>query len=323
MADGPFPHAPRIATHTVSCDLCGSADADAYADSYDYEYGTCSNTWRFVRCRGCGNVYLNPRPDRDTIAAIYPPNYYSYNFDQQIHPIARAAKAWLDRGRFRWIRRQLRVPLEAYLDVGCGNGRYLRVMAAAGLARDRIYGTELDEQVVASLRAEGFNARHGLFEEIADLPESFFQLVTFFSVLEHVSQPLAVLGRARALLAPGGVVLCEVPNIRSWNAQLFKDRYWGGYHTPRHWNLFSAETFTRAVETLGFRVRTLQRGTGHAFWMYSFHHYVRYHLGWERLGRWLHPSTCLPGLAVVTAMDLVRARLGRETDNTVFVLEAS
>lgn len=321
MSDSPLPNAPQIATQPVTCDLCGSDDAEHYADSYDYEYGTCSNRWRFVRCVHCGNVYLNPRPHRDTIATIYPPNYYSYNFDQQIHPIARAAKAWLDRGRFKWMQRQLSVPLTAYLDVGCGNGRYLRVMADAGLRRDHVYGTELDEGVVRSLRAEGFNTRQGLFEEITDLPESFFQLVTFFSVLEHVPRPLAVLGRARSLLAPGGIVLCEVPNVRSWNGRLFRDRYWGGYHTPRHWNLFSAETFARAIEPLGFRVRTIKRGTGHAFWMYSFHHYVRYHLRWERLGRWLHPSTCLPGLAVVTAMDLVRARLNQETDNTVFVLE--
>ncbi len=323
MSDSPFPDAPHVATQTVSCDLCGSADAESYAESYDYEYGTCSNMWRFVRCRACENVYLNPRPHRDAISTIYPPNYYSYHFDQQIHPIARAAKAWLDRGRFRWIRRQLDVPIEAYLDVGCGNGRYLRLMADAGLARDHVFGIELDESVVRSLRAQGFNARYGLFEEIPDLPESFFQLVTFFGVLEHLPQPLAALAHARTLLAPGGILLCEVPNIRSWNARLFRDRYWGGYHTPRHWNLFSAETFTRAIEPLGYRVRTLKRGTGHAFWMYSFHHYVRHHLGWDRVGRWLHPSTCIPGLAVVTAMDLVRAWLSQETDNTIFVLERS
>lgn len=323
MADSPFPDAPEIPTQPVACDLCGSADAEPYAESYDYEYGSCSNRWRFVRCDKCDNVYLNPRPHRDAIATIYPPNYYSYNFDQQIHPIARAAKAWLDRGRFRWIRRQLDVPLDAYLDVGCGNGRYLRVMADSGLERRNVYGTELDEKVVTALCAEGFSARHGLFEEIGDLPESFFQLVTFFSVLEHVPQPLSVLGRARSLLAPGGIVLCEVPNVLSWNARIFQDRYWGGYHTPRHWNLFSAETFTRAVEPLGFRVRTIKRTTGHAFWMYSFHHYVRYHRGWDRIGRWLHPSTCIPGLAAVTAMDLVRARLGQETDNTIFILDGA
>ena len=321
MREPPFPNAPFIPTQAVSCDLCGSDVAEPYATSYDYEYGTCGNTWTFVRCRACDNVYLNPRPRPDAVPTIYPPNYYSYNFDQQIHPIARAAKAWLDRGRFRWIRRQVRAPLTAYLDVGCGNGRYLRLLARAGLRRDRLFGTELDEKVVASLRAEGFNARHGRFEDISDLPEAFFQLVTFFSVLEHVPQPLALLERAGTLLAPGGVVLCEVPNIRSWNAQLFRDRYWGGYHTPRHWNLFSAATFTRAVESVGLRVRTLKRGTGHAFWMYSFHHYVRYQLGLDRIGRWLHPSTCIPGLAVVTAVDLVRAWLDRETDNTIFILE--
>lgn len=90
-----------------------------------------------------------------------------------------------------------------------------------------------------------------------------------------------------------------------------------------NWNLFSTETFTRAVEKIGYRVLAAKPTTGHAFWMYSFHHYVRYELGWRRLGAWLHPSRCVPGLAIVTSVDMVRARLARQTDNTLFVLQPS
>ena len=140
-------------------------------------------------------------------------------------------------------------------------------------------------------------------------------------MLEHVSSPAAVLTRAARLLAPGGLLVAEVPNPRSLNARLFRHRYWGGYHTPRHWNLFTLGALSSAASRAGLSLRAFRRTTGHAFWLFSLHHYLRYRLGWDRLARWLHPARCLPGVAVATAVDLVRARFGGETDNMLVVLE--
>jgi hypothetical protein len=58
--------------------------------------------------------------------------------------------------------------------------------------------------------------------------------------------------------------------------ELFRDRRWGGYHIRRHWHLFAAESFTRLFESCGLEVQTIRYQTGHSFWMYSFHHTLRY-----------------------------------------------
>jgi hypothetical protein len=142
-----------------------------------------------------------------------------------------------------------------------------------------------------------------------------------FSVLEHVAEPGRLLARTRDLLHPGGLVVAEVPNPASLNARWFRDRYWGGYHTPRHWNLFRLDALRETAARVGLQLRTYRRTTGHAFWLFSLHHYLRYERGWHRLGQVLHPARCLPGVAVATAVDLVRARLGGETDNVLVVLE--
>ena len=42
---------------------------------------------------------------------------------------------------------ELDVELTTYLDIGCGNGRYLRVLADEGLSKDRIYGIEAERQL--------------------------------------------------------------------------------------------------------------------------------------------------------------------------------
>jgi fatty acid desaturase/SAM-dependent methyltransferase len=317
----PFPHAPEIATEEVPCGLCGSRESQFYAESYDYEYQSCSNRWKFVQCLKCRNVYLNPRPVREALPIIYPTTYYAYNYAKVMNPISQRLKALVDARRFAAIRRQIKGEIHAYLDIGCGNGRYLYAMAATGLPRSQIYGIELDAAVTERLRAEGFQAQHCPFEEARDLPRGTFQLITLFSVLEHLSSPQETLERAYDLLAPGGMLVFEVPNVKSDNGWLFRKNYWGGYHTPRHWNLFSLDTVKQVCEPMGYGVIRLDRTTGHAFWLWSTHHYVRYALGWDRLGKLLDPCRCLLGVLLVTPIDMIRAWLGYETDNMVVFLK--
>jgi hypothetical protein len=52
------------------------------------------------------------------------------------------------------------------------------------------------------------------------------------------------------LLAPGGILIVETPNTKSWDVKLFRRGYWGGYHIPRHWNLLSAATLKRLATEL-------------------------------------------------------------------------
>jgi hypothetical protein len=54
--------------------------------------------------------------------------------------------------------------------------------------------------------------------------------------------------------------------------------------------------------------------TGHSFWMYSFHHAVRYKGGSRpRAGAWFDPTKSLLVLAGFTAFDMVRSSLGAKT----------
>ncbi len=321
MRECPFPAAPEIPVEAARCGMCGGDTSEPFAESYDYEYQTCRNLWRFVRCTVCENVYLNPRPARAALPVIYPKNYYAYNYKGTVNPLAYRVKAWLDSRTFSSIRSELTIPLQRYLDVGCGDGRYLKLLASQGVSRDNIFGIELDAALAERLRNDGFQMRDVPFEEVADLEEKTFQLITLFSVLEHLASPRDSLRRAARLLAPGGLVVFEVPNRRSLNARIFRDHYWGGYHTPRHWNLFSIDTVQRIVGDLGFRVKRMRRTTGHSFWLWSAHHVVRYRMGLDRAGQLLTPTKCLPGLAVVTPVDLVRAKLDHETDNMIVFLE--
>src|SRR5262249_15670648 len=140
------------------CPVCGSERYQSYAVGFDYELQTCRNPWRFVRCHACGHVWLNPRPALSTLSTIYPPTYYAYNYQQQINSIAVRGKPLLDRLKMGGILRHLPTAPRSFLDIGCGDGRFLRVMEKHGVARANNYGLELDEKIVRGLVAEGFQA---------------------------------------------------------------------------------------------------------------------------------------------------------------------
>lgn len=139
------------------------------------------------------------------------------------------------------------------LDVGCGNGSYLLGLKSLGWnAREQLYGIDFKSPVLKELQEqEDINTMEGNFIEM-DLPENFFDVVTFRHVLEHFSDPSAALKKAYRILKPGGVVLIDVPNFKSIEALfLFKDK-WFAIEAPRHLYHFSPETLKGLLNKAGF-----------------------------------------------------------------------
>jgi 2-polyprenyl-3-methyl-5-hydroxy-6-metoxy-1,4-benzoquinol methylase len=257
---------------------------------------------------------LNPRPAIAALSVIYPSTYYAYNYGK-INFVARKAKEWLDRRKIAKIIEYLGKSPASYVDVGCGDGRFLRILEDLGVPRAGVYGLELDQGVVNGLRYQGYP---GVFcervEDTTNIPQAAIDLVTMFHVIEHVDDPGAVIRQISQWLSPGGVFVLETPNLDSVDARLFQNTYWGGYHIPRHWNLFSPATISRLLSENGLEVLKIIFQPGHSFWMYSLHHMVRYHGGSRpRMGRIFDPMKSLVGLAAFTGFDLIRGTLGWKT----------
>jgi SAM-dependent methyltransferase len=308
--------APRIGVEDVpACPVCGGRAASDLAVGFDYELLTCSNPWRFVRCAECGHARLDPRPPAAALPVIYPPTYYSYNYAAQVPGLALRGKEWLDGRKFASILGALDRPPQSFLDVGCGDGRYLRLLERRGVPRPRIHGLELDARVVESLRAEGFSVHAERIEECQRFEPASLDLVSMFHVIEHLADPGAAVDQVARWLRPGGVFALETPNLESLDARLFESGLWGGYHIPRHWHVFTPGSLRRLLEARGFEVVGLRYQTGHSFWMYSLHHRLRYATPPRTaLSRWFDPfGGHLPFLLLFTGWDTLRALFGFRT----------
>jgi 2-polyprenyl-3-methyl-5-hydroxy-6-metoxy-1,4-benzoquinol methylase len=138
------------------------------------------------------------------------------------------------------------------LEVGCGPGYALEVFAAAGYDAD---GVDVAAHAVERACARGLRARV-LDVEREDFGQSRFDAVVLLEVLEHLSDPLAVLLKARAALAAGGVLVVSLPNeihlVRRL-AVLCGRMGFGGHDDP-HLRHFDASSARRLFAAAGLRV---------------------------------------------------------------------
>ena len=74
-----------------------------------------------------------------------------------------------------------------------------------------------------------------------------------FHVLEHLPDPVSYVNAARGLLAPGGRLVVQTPNLDCWQYRVFGDR-WSGLDVPRHLYNFRRRDLLRMLEACGFRI---------------------------------------------------------------------
>jgi 2-polyprenyl-3-methyl-5-hydroxy-6-metoxy-1,4-benzoquinol methylase len=113
---------------------------------------------------------------------------------------------------------QEQLPCAAFLDAGCGDGRYFA--ALAGRLPERIAGVDISERILETARATA--ARAGAQPELAQanvesLPFAAgdFDVVLCTQVIEHVVDAAAAVRELARVLRSGGVLLLSTDNARN------------------------------------------------------------------------------------------------------------
>jgi len=241
----------------LTCPVCTGTEADQIGQGHDFEYGSLPGPFTIWKCAACGHGYLDPVPAPEQLGTIYPPTYYTINPRSPIHfnEFIQAKKIRRDVDRIVALAKGRSV--RNVVDLGCGDAeRLARVGEVLGDGVDLI-GVDLqpDPERRSELEARGVRLVQGNIEGDLDaLPDGSSDLIIMCQILEHLYDPAGALRGIAKKLAPGGLLQIETPNFGGLDYRLFKRRYWGGYHIPRHFHVFTTGSLARVVADAGLEV---------------------------------------------------------------------
>ena len=274
----------------------------------DFEYRTSSDSFTAMRCENCGLVYLNPRPDLSEFETIYPENYHAFDFSEQDFGLIYKIRSRLEAKRvLSWC---AELPENALiLDVGCGDGFHLNLLKQYGKKSWALEGIDIDKRAVAMAEKSDLKIHAGTVESL-NLPKNQYDFAFMIQTIEHVAHPEMVLSAVFEILKPGGKLVVVTDNTDSFDFRLFKRSHWGGYHFPRHWNLFNRKSLTKLVEKCGFEIAGLTTQVSPVNWVYSIHNAL---VDWNAprflINRFTLKSTV--SLSAFTSLDILLQKIGR------------
>jgi 2-polyprenyl-3-methyl-5-hydroxy-6-metoxy-1,4-benzoquinol methylase len=153
----------------------------------------------------------------------------------------------------------LPVKAKKILEVGCGNGAFASIVKIKNEAE--VWGIELMEKEAIIAETVLDKVLIGSCEiHLNDLPDNYFDAIYFNDVLEHLSDPYSVLEVLKSKLAPKGVVISSIPNIRfyrSFSKVVFgKDWKYEDYGImdKTHLRFFTGKSIKRMYEDLGYEI---------------------------------------------------------------------
>lgn len=307
------------------CPLCGAQAATLLSEVQDYEYGALPDVhFEMWQCDACGHGRLDPLPAPDQLDAIYPSTYYTVNPRSPIRFPEFIYDVKMKRDVDRIVSLAAGRPVRSVVDLGCGDAERLARLGESLGGGVELIGVDFqpDEKRIVELEGRGVRLVRADLESGLDvLEDGAHDLVIMCQIIEHLRDPVGVLASVSRKLAPGGRVLLETPNIGGVDFRLFRRRYWGAYHAPRHFHLFTRSTLERAASEAGLTVA--KRGfIPSGFFIVSLRNALG--LTSAERGRRFWEFLSMKNLAVVaafSAFDLLWIALGGQTSNQFLLAE--
>jgi SAM-dependent methyltransferase len=143
------------------------------------------------------------------------------------------------------------------LDIGCGEGQF----AASITGVEELWGVEPDAKSAITAASFMYKVHSGPYDDVeAELPNGYFDVVICNDVIEHMTDHDSFLRRIQNKIAPGGVIVGSVPNVRYFgnlfDTLILKD--WDykdeGILDKTHLRYFTVKSLRRSLQASGLHV---------------------------------------------------------------------
>jgi SAM-dependent methyltransferase len=218
---------------------CAICDTDRLVHAYDKPPAA------YWRCTACGFIFQHPLPSPEAFVSYAETEYQGGLYSDYV----RAREMKLEHFRQRLAQVGPDPRPGRLLDIGCSCGYFMEVAQASGYA---VQGLEFSKSAIAaaadSVRPH-IECAH--VEELANAGGERFDLITAFDIIEHLTDPMALLCQARRLLAPKARLVISTPDAGHWLRPIMGSR-WPMLQPMQHVSLFSGPALKLALERAGY-----------------------------------------------------------------------
>ncbi|MBQ8222558.1 MAG: class I SAM-dependent methyltransferase [Bacteroidales bacterium] len=219
----------------IKCPWCESENNSSFLKLKDYFLS--QEEFEIYECEECKLLFTIPCPPPSEIGNYYKSeDYLSHNEKKKgiVPTIYNFVKGINIKNKYRITTGEKKVSL---LDIGCGVGDFLLYAKKNGC---KITGIEPNEDARNIAEKKLGNRIHSP-EELQNIPNNSFDVITMWHVLEHVENLKEEIFHLQRLLKNNGRLILALPNFKSYDAIIYKDK-WAAYDVPRHVNHFSEES---------------------------------------------------------------------------------
>jgi 2-polyprenyl-3-methyl-5-hydroxy-6-metoxy-1,4-benzoquinol methylase len=194
-----------------------------------------------LECRHCGHLVSSAD------CKTYERNFQPFG---EGNPIDRNPRVHIK--RLEKVKRFVHAPPGALrlLDVGCNMGTFLHQAKSQGF---QAVGVEPDRAAAEAGVLAGLDIKCGYLPEMG-FGEASFQVVTLFEVIEHLTEPIALMRECRRILARTGRMFITTGNTRSWTVRFLQEKW--DYFALKlgHISFFNPASMVKLAEKAGFEV---------------------------------------------------------------------
>ncbi len=298
-----------------------ASEAKVIGQGWDFEYDTIREEVSFLEDKDTGLLYLDRIPADSEMGRIYPSNYYAFSDDASQPYLIRIVRNYLEGKKIAAYQKLVGSENANILDIGCGDGRLLSIIMNHSPKGWNLFGIEIGEDGVTKAKKKGFEVVCGNIET-TDVPEwnGKFDLILMHQLIEHTRNPAALLEKASAWLKSGGVLSVETPESNGWDYDLFKRRYWGGYHFPRHFFIFNRNILTQMAKEQGMKIKSIKSILSPVFWVHTLHNYCADHARLRKLCPYLKPTNVIL-LSIATALEIFQLAITKKSSNLQILMQ--
>lgn len=254
------------------CPACGNERSEFFCEARDRLYHTTDQTFTYNRCANCKTLFQTRRPYESEIWKSYPNTYGPHvvkSWQRRMVPVPavlnrvaqRLANEVVGFSRFQeWSRsvEKRMAQIHEVLDFGCGSGKHLDRARKLGCKTLGVDFSPKALQEAASRGHETLPVSDDLWDALARRRLKF---VRMNHVVEHLYDPLFVLGKIYAAMDYGGVLHLSTPNSIGPSALEYKEQ-WFGLDCPRHIALIPPAQLETMLKQIGFSIVNIVQEPG-------------------------------------------------------------